>query len=96
MSTYYKQGDWNAICALCGFKYKASELRWNNQIQDYVCKYDWEQRHPQERLRPTEDDQSVPWTRPNPTAVYTNEPYVEPSTTDPVFPFYMDYGYSLP
>lgn len=62
MGDYYKKGDWNAICDICGLEYKASELRktWDNLR---VCKYDFEHRHPQERLRPTEDIQRVPWTR---------------------------------
>ena len=94
--TYYKQGDWNAICALCGFKYKASELRWNSQIQDYVCKWDWEQRHPQERLRATKDDQSVPWTRPDTDPVYLYDSYLEIDQTNPVNPFYVNFGYTLP
>lgn len=66
MGDYYKKGSWNALCAICGFEYKSDDLRWNAQIEDYVCKYDWEPRHPQERLRATKDDQSVPWTRPDP------------------------------
>lgn len=73
--TTYKQGDWNAVCALCGFEYKASELRWNSQIQDYVCKYDWENRHPQERLRAVHDDQSVAWSRPGPADSYSNDEF---------------------
>ena len=96
MTTYYKQGDWNAICALCGTKYKASQLRWNSQIQDWVCIYDWEQIHPQQRIRGVQDDQSVAWVRPDPEPVYTNEPYVALSNTDPVYPFYYEYGYCLP
>ena len=63
MGDYYKKGDWNALCALCGFEFKASELRWNSQINDYVCKEDWETRHPQERQRATKDDQSVEFVR---------------------------------
>lgn len=96
MSTFYKKGDWNAICALCGGKFKASDLKWNNQINDYVCKWDWESRHPQERLRATKDDQTVAFTRPDPPAIYTNEPYVEVDQTDPVYPFYAEFGYSSP
>ena len=69
MGDYYKKGDYNAVCALCGFEYKASDLRWNNQIQDYVCRHDWEPRHPQERLRAVEDIQSVPWVRLDPTDI---------------------------
>ena len=66
MGDYYKQGDHNALCALCGFEFKASKLRWNSQIKDYVCKEDWEVRHPQERQRPTKDDQSVAFVRADP------------------------------
>lgn len=94
--SYYKQGDWNAICALCGGKFKASELRWNTQIQDWVCKDDWEVRHPQERLKARKDIQGVPWTRPDTAAVYTNDVYVEIDQTNPVFPAYMEYGYTTP
>jgi len=61
--TYYKKGDWNAICDVCGFKFKASQLRkrWDNMR---VCSDDWEERQPQDLLRARPDDQSVPWTRP--------------------------------
>ena len=95
MNTYYKQGDWNAICAVCGTKYKASELRWNNQINDYVCKWDWEPRHPQERLRGVKEDQSVEWTRPDTDPIYLDTHYETPDNSDPVHPFYAEYGYWL-
>lgn len=94
--TTYKQGDWNAICAVCGFEYKASEMKWNNQLQDWTCKWDWEPRHPQERLRAVHDDQSVPWTRSEPSDTFINAMYVELSTTDPIFPAYVNYGYYAP
>jgi len=57
-------GDWNARCDRCGFKFKASDLRktWDNL---YVCKDDWEERHPQDFLRGVPDNPSVPWTRPD-------------------------------
>lgn len=60
---YLVWGDWNAICDICGFKYKASQLRknWKGQM---VCEQDWETRHPQELLRVPKDDPSVPWARP--------------------------------
>jgi hypothetical protein len=56
-------GDWNAICDLCGFKFKASELkkRWDGMM---VCSEDFEQRHPQDFLKARRDKQAVPWTRP--------------------------------
>lgn len=64
MGDYYKKGDWNAICDTCGFKFKASQLRktWDGF---YVCKNDWEPRHPQERLRSKPDNRPLPWTRPD-------------------------------
>lgn len=96
MTTYYKKGDWNAICAICGKKYKASELRWNGQIQDWVCRLDWEERHPQERVKAVKEDQSVPWTRPEPDAVYLYDAYIEVDQTDPVNPFYTDFNYLAP
>ena len=50
---YYKHGDRNAICDMCGFKYKLSSLRkrWDGLL---VCHKDWEPQHPQSliRLRP--------------------------------------------
>ena len=92
---YYKQGDWNAICAVCGTKYKASELRWNNQINDYVCKWDWEPRHPQERLKGVKEDRSVEWTRPDTDPIYLDTHYEAPDNSDPVHPFYAEYGYWL-
>jgi len=61
---YLKPGDWNAICDVCGFKYKASQLksRWDGLK---VCKEDWEPRHPQDFVRGVHDDQTVEWTRPD-------------------------------
>lgn len=60
---FYKHGDWNFICDVCGFKFKASEgrRRWDGV---YVCKKDFESRHPQEKRRGIKDTQNVEWTRP--------------------------------
>ena len=59
----YSHGDWNVICDVCGFKYKASDIkkRWDNL---YVCADDWEPRHPMDFQKGFEDDPSVPFTRP--------------------------------
>jgi hypothetical protein len=61
-------GDWNAICDVCGFKFKASQLRrrWDGFM---VCSEDYEERHPQDLLRVRPDRQSVPWVRPEPEDV---------------------------
>lgn len=58
MSTYIKRGEWNVDCPVCGFKKKSSEMRkrWDGL---YVCKEDWEVRHPQDFIRITPDDTSV-------------------------------------
>jgi hypothetical protein len=57
-----KLGDHNAICDVCGFKYKASDLRkrWDNL---YVCKDDFELRHPMDFFKGRPDNQTVPWAR---------------------------------
>lgn len=60
---YLLWGDWNAICDVCGFKFKASQMlkRWDGLM---VCRQDWEPRHPQLDLRVRPDIPTVPWTRP--------------------------------
>jgi hypothetical protein len=59
-------GDWNAICDRCGMKFKASDLRktWDDL---YVCKDDWESRHPSDFQGDIDysDDPSTPWSRPD-------------------------------
>lgn len=85
---YYKHGSWNAICDVCGFKFKSDDLkeRWDGLM---VCRKDFEHRHPQERLRPVTDNQSVAWTRPPPPDVFVPVyPYVEDG--------YVDFGYFIP
>lgn len=64
MKNYLKLGDWNALCDVCGFKFKASMLqkRWDGAM---VCASDWETRHPQDFLRVRKERISVPWTRPD-------------------------------
>lgn len=56
-------GDWNAICDVCGFLYKASKLqeRWDGLM---VCRQDWELRHPQDYLKVPQEDTTIPWSRP--------------------------------
>ena len=60
---YYKHGDFNAICDVCGFKYKGSELRkrWDGLM---VCDKDWEPRPPQDFIRGINEDTSTPFSRP--------------------------------
>ncbi len=66
----YKAGEWNALCDVCGFKFKSSEIkrRWDGLM---VCSEDFEHDHPQKYLRVNEDRQSVPWARPRPADSFT-------------------------
>ena len=75
MSTnYYKSGAWNAICDVCGFKFKSDQLRkrWDGFM---VCAPDWESRHPADFLPPPATPRVLPWTRPEPTDVFISVTY---------------------
>jgi len=69
---WWKSGDWDAVCDVCGFKYKASELklRWDGL---YVCQPDWEIRQPQDFVRGIPDQQTPPWTRPLPPPIFGHQ-----------------------
>ena len=56
-------GDWNAICAECGRKRKASDLvrHWQGY---YVCPGHSEPRHPQDFVRGVSDVQTVQLSQP--------------------------------
>ena len=58
----FELGDWNAVCDVCGFNFKASELKENWKGQR-VCDKDFETRHPQEFVRARPETISPPWTR---------------------------------
>ena len=75
MTSYYKHGNWNAICDTCGFVFKSGELRknWKGLM---VCSRDYESRHPQDFIRARHEDTSVPWTRPEPDDININVCYV--------------------
>ncbi len=71
-ANYYKEGDFNRICDLCGFKVKASRTRkqWNNLI---VCANHWEPQHPQDFLRGKVDKQWVVDARPDSDPVFDDD-----------------------
>ena len=66
---YYKHGDWNAICDCCLFKFKASELRkqWDGQM---VCADCYDERHPQDSIKPRPERHRLPFTRPEKTDTF--------------------------
>ena len=69
---FYVPGDAAAICDVCGFKYKLSQLkkRWDGAM---VCSADFEERHPQDYLVRTKDDkQTVKNARPEPEDVFVD------------------------
>jgi hypothetical protein len=68
--TYYKSGDWNAICDVCGFQFKASQLRkrWDGV---YVCAKDFEERHSLDFVRTKPDKIKVDFVR-RPNDTYLN------------------------
>lgn len=75
MSTMRTTGSYgyNALCDVCGFKYKASQLkkRWDGLM---VCNKDFELRHPMDFYTTRNDAHLLPWTRSN-----TNGIAVDPS-----------------
>lgn len=70
---YYKSGDYNITCDVCSKKIKAGQAlkRWDGFI---VCGNTcWEPRHPQDFVRARQDKITVPFTRPIPTLIFTDD-----------------------
>ncbi len=74
MSNYYKSGDWNVVCPVCGFHYKSGELkrRWDGVM---VCRDDWEPRHPLDLIKAPSPEQAIPWSSPEPDITYLDVTY---------------------
>lgn len=72
----YYSGKWKMICDVCGFEYYNDDMkeRWDGA---WVCRKDFETRHPQEFGRTINDKQSVPYSRPEPTDNFIDVPYIE-------------------
>lgn len=85
MSFYsrYVKGEWNALCDVCGRKFKNIFLkqRWDGLM---CCPQDWEIRQPQDFVRGVPDPQLVPWVRDEPTDTYSSTSLS--NTTDTVPP----------
>lgn len=65
---YLALGDWNAACAECARKFKASEMI---QLPPgvpgggmYVCRQHWNMRQPQDYVRGIPDKMAAPWQQP--------------------------------
>ena len=76
---YLKIGDYNAICDVCGFKFKFSELRdrWDGFL---VCSKDWEPRHPRDFPQPARPERALTKTSPEPSIVYEDVTYSQTPT----------------
>jgi len=99
--TYFKSGGWNALCDVCGFKFKSDELkkRWDGLM---TCQADFEHDHPQKFLRIREDKIAVPWVRDRPedtfvvlctaagATAFADLATADCSRADIVFPSYND------
>lgn len=60
---------YKAICDRCGFEYFNYQLKkeWQGLM---TCQNCWEPRHPQDFVRSKKDDQTVPWSRPEPEDIF--------------------------
>lgn len=66
----YRPGEWLLICDRCGSRRYSSEVahEWTGLV---VCRVGcWEPRHPQDFVRGVADNQTVPFTRPEPADVF--------------------------
>jgi hypothetical protein len=72
---FLRVGDYNAICDVCGRKFKFSRLRqkWDNT---WACEQDWEPRQPQDYLKGIKDNMSVPLSRPDPPNLFIQDEIV--------------------
>lgn len=72
---FLRVGDYNAICDVCGRKFKFSRLRqkWDNT---WACEQDWEPRQPQDYLKGIKDNMSVPLSRPDPPNLFMQDEIV--------------------
>jgi hypothetical protein len=74
--TYYKKGTYNAICEVCGFQFKADEMRMRYDGW-FVCDADYEDKHPLEYSRMQTDNQTVPIHSPEPEPIFVEVNYRE-------------------
>lgn len=75
-NTWWKSGSWNTICDICGFKFKSEELRYTGDVGSragyMACKSCYDPPHPQEFIRPIQDQNRLPWTRPEATDTFVS------------------------
>lgn len=81
-SDHFLRGSHNAICDICGFKYKANKLRqqWDGlrACAGPGTNNCHSPRHPQEFVKGKADRQAPPWTRPE-----GDDQFITPGPIDP-------------
>jgi len=79
---FWKEGEWLAICDICGFKYHSGSLkrRWDGLM---CCQKDWNPRQPQDFVRSYSDPKALPWTRPEGEPEYVDIPDPMPNPPEP-------------
>ena len=72
------ENERNAVCDRCGFDMKHYELQkeWTGLM---VCSKCWEPRHPMDFQRIPRTEKAPEWTRPEPTDVEIEVPYIDSS-----------------
>ena len=63
LKTFHRKGAYNAICDVCGHKFKSYTMktRWDGM---WVCKQDFEHRHPSDLFNPNLEEKTPDITRP--------------------------------
>lgn len=94
--SWFISGQWNAVCDVCGFKRKASQIidRWDGLkvCSPTVKQGCWEIRHPQEMIRPIPDQQALPWTRPEGTDIFVDQSFLTSDCSETGIYSQADYG----
>jgi hypothetical protein len=90
MTTQGGSYSYNAICDVCGFQYKASELkkRWDGLM---VCSDDYETRHPMDFYRVKNDFHPLPFIRSDNANISDNDGYWSPIYSNRPW-VYQDYA----
>lgn len=62
VTRFYRKGEYNFCCDLCGEIYKSGDARfeWDGLITCPTC---LEMRHPQELIRAPRPERPIPWSR---------------------------------
>jgi len=79
MGSYYAPGDHNAVCDVCGWEFKRSQMlkRWDGAL---CCRQDWEPRHPLDSIKARTERQDVKDARPEPVDYFVGINEVTPES----------------